>query len=99
MTMNKRRGAEARRREGSIIRTFALSVIIALSILAFVIYFFVQISAERDIRNALFDQYKQRQDQTTKEISDHLSSDLDSVRLTLEKIAGSPTVQRGELSG
>jgi hypothetical protein len=59
---------------------------------------YLQKDTEDDIRNSLFEQQEQRQLDSTKAISQHISSDLDSVMARLQGLANSIYLQQGELS-
>ena len=57
--------------------------------------FYLQNITENNIQNSLFDQQKQRQLEATKSISQHISSDLDSIMIRLQALANSAVLQNG----
>ncbi|MGB7954214.1 MAG: hypothetical protein WCF23_09555, partial [Candidatus Nitrosopolaris sp.] len=62
------------------------------------LFFYLQKNTEDGIRNSLFEQQKQRQLDSTRAISQHISSDLDSVLARLQGLANSIYLQQGEVS-
>jgi signal transduction histidine kinase len=60
--------------------------------------FYLQNITENNIKNRLFDQQKQKQLDSTKAISQHISSDFDSVMARLQGLANSAYLQNGLLS-
>ena len=62
------------------------------------LFFYLQKGTEDGIRNSLFEQQEQRQLDSTKAISQHISSDLDSIMARLQGLANSIYLQQGELS-
>src|SRR5712691_1436821 len=81
-------------------RTETIGIISVLLIIgiSYWLFFYLQKDTEDDIRNNLFEQQKQRQLDTTRAISQHISSDLDSVMARLQGLANSIYLQQGELS-
>ena len=64
------------------------------------VYFFInRILTEQNIKESIFDQYKDRQIETTQIISQHIGSDLKLIMSILQGIADSPRFQQGELYG
>ena len=82
-----------KRRE--IIGIISILLIIAVS---YGLFFYLQKGTEDSIRNRLFEQQEQRQLDSTRAISQHISSDLDSVMARLQGLANSIYLQQGELS-
>jgi signal transduction histidine kinase len=74
-----------------------ISVLLIIGI-SYGLFFYLQKNTEDDIRNSLFEQQKQRQLDSTKAISQHISSDLDSVMARLQGLANSIYLQQGEVS-
>ncbi len=66
--------------------------------LSYGLFFYLQKGTEDGIRNSLFEQQEQRQLDSTKAISQHIGSDLDSVMARLQGLANSIYLQQGELS-
>jgi hypothetical protein len=59
---------------------------------------FLQNSTERDIKNSLFADQKQRQTESTKAISQHINSDLNLVLANLKILGNYGHVQNGNIS-
>ena len=74
-----------------------ISVLLIIGI-SYGLFFYLQKNTEDDIRNSLFEQQKQRQLDSTRAISQHISSDLDSVLARLQGLANSIYLQQGEVS-
>ncbi|HEX5187399.1 MAG TPA: hypothetical protein VFV86_10970 [Nitrososphaeraceae archaeon] len=53
--------------------------IISIIVISYGLFFYLQSNTERDIRNSLFEQQKQRQIESALAISQHIGSDLDSI--------------------
>ncbi|CAN5174595.1 hypothetical protein BH18THE2_BH18THE2_41760 [soil metagenome] len=75
-----------------------LSVILIIAV-SYGLFFYLQNNTERDIRNSLFEQQKERQIESTEALSRHIGSDLDSIMSKLQVLANSATLQEGGLSG
>ena len=67
--------------------------------LSYGLYFFLQGLTEDSINTSLFEQQRLRQLDTNNAISQHISSDLDSIESRLKVIANSLYTQQGNLSG
>ncbi|PWU82125.1 MAG: hypothetical protein DLM72_03440 [Candidatus Nitrosopolaris wilkensis] len=72
--------------------------IIVIIVISYGLFFYLQNTTESNIRNSLFEQQKQRQLDSTKAISDRISSDLDSIISRLQGLANSVYLQEGDLS-
>jgi hypothetical protein len=72
--------------------------IILVIIISYGIFFGLQYMTENNIRNTLFGQQKLRQIESTKALSEDVSTDLDSIMARLQDLANSPTTQQGDLS-
>jgi len=81
-------------------RTEIIGIISILLIIgvSYWLFFYLQKGTEDGIRNSLFEQQEQRQLDSTKAISQHISSDLDSIMARLQGLANSIYLQQGELS-
>lgn len=66
---------------------------------AFGSYIYLEGVTDDSLRNALLEQQAQRQMGQTKSLSQHISSDLDSIILHLHLLADSPAVQSGDFAG
>ena len=75
-----------------------ISIVIIVS-LSYGLYFFLQGLTEDSINTSLFEQQRLRQLDTNNAISQHISSDLDSIESRLKVIANSVYAQQGNLSG
>ena len=65
---------------------------------SYALFFYLQNITENSIKNRLFDQQKQKQLESTKAISQHISSDFDSVMARLQGLANSVYLQNGLLA-
>lgn len=79
-------------------RLLGIIAIVFILILSYAIYFTSQNAAEWDIRDALIDQQRQRQLETNKAISFHITSDLDSILARLNLIANAKSVQSSDFT-
>ncbi|MFL6420219.1 MAG: cache domain-containing protein [Nitrososphaeraceae archaeon] len=81
------------------IREVGIISIILIIIVSNVLLFYFQNITEHDLRNSLFEEQKQRQLESTKEISQHIGSDTGLVLTMLHGLANSGYLQQGEMSG
>jgi len=81
------------------VKEIGIISIILIVILSYALFFYLQNITEQNIRNSLFEQQKERQIQATKDISQHIGSDLRLVMSILQGLADSVYLQQGELSG
>src|ERR671933_634 len=65
---------------------------------SYALFFYLQNITENNIKNRLFEQQKQKQLDSTKAISQHISSDLDSIMTRLQGLANSAYLQNGLVS-
>lgn len=72
---------------------------IAIFGVTFGLYFFLGGIAETSIRNTLYEQQESIQTKTTKELSDHIASDLDGIVLRLELLAKNNLLQDEQQQG
>lgn len=79
-----------------VIATAAIIVVLAMS---FIVYFIYQVQNERQIRNAIFEQQKERQAAYVKSVANNISSDLDSLMQELRAIAVSKPIQDRLITG
>jgi signal transduction histidine kinase len=75
-----------------------ISIVLIVS-LSYGLYFFLQGLTEDSINTSLFEQQRLRQLDTNNAISQHISSDLDSIVSRLKVIANSVYAQQGNMSG
>lgn len=71
--------------------------IISIIVISYSLFFYLQNNTERDIRNSLFEQQKQRQIESTLALSQHIGSDLDSIMSRLQDLANSEYLQEVDL--
>jgi hypothetical protein len=79
-------------------REIAIISIILIIISSNGLLFYFQNITEHDLRDSLFEQQKQHQIQSTKEVSQHIGSDLSLVMSMLDGMANSIYLQQGQLS-
>lgn len=75
----------------------AIIFIISIIVISYSLFFYLQNNTERDIRNSLFEQQKQRQIESTLALSQHIGSDLDSIMSRLQDLANSEYLQEVDL--
>src|ERR687885_2603001 len=75
----------------------AIIFIIAIIVISYGLFFYLQNNTESNIRNSLFEQQKQRQIESTQALSRHISSDLDSIMARLHDLANSVSLQQGDI--
>jgi len=79
-------------------KTIGVISIVSIIVISYGLFFYLQNATESNIRNSLFEQQKQRQLDSTKAISERISSDLDSIMSRLQRLANSVYLQQGDLS-
>jgi signal transduction histidine kinase len=79
-------------------RGIAVIFTIAIIVVSYSLFFYLQSTTESDIRNSIFEQQKARQMQSTQALSHHISSDLGSIMARLQGLASSSSLQQGDLS-
>jgi hypothetical protein len=79
-------------------REISIFSIILIIIFSNALLFYFQNITERDLRDSLFEQQKLRQIESTKEVSQHVGSDLNLVMSMLDGMANSIYLQQGLLS-
>jgi signal transduction histidine kinase len=79
-------------------RAVAVIFTIAIIIVSYSLFFYLQTATEKDIRNSIFEQQKTLQEQSTKALSQRISSDLGSIMARLQGLAGSSYLQQADLS-
>jgi hypothetical protein len=79
-------------------REISIISIILIIICSNGLLFYFQNIIEHDLRDSLFEQQKQHQIESTKEISQHIGSDLSLVMSMLDGMANSIYLQQGQLS-
>ncbi|MDF2737012.1 MAG: signal transduction histidine kinase [Nitrososphaeraceae archaeon] len=73
--------------------------VVAIIISSFGLFFYQQNLTEQNVKNSIFSQYKDRQIESTKMISQYINSDLQLLMSILQGIADSSLLQQGLLSG
>ena len=76
------------------ITIISIALIIVIS---YGLFFYLQNNTESSVKSSLFEQQQQRQIESTKALSEHISSDLDSVMARLQVLASSTYLQQGDL--
>jgi uncharacterized membrane protein YczE len=66
-------------------KELAIVFIISIIVISYGLFFYLQNNTESNIRNSLFEQQKQRQIESTQALSQHISSDLDSIMARLQR--------------
>jgi hypothetical protein len=79
-------------------RGIAVIFTIAIIVISYSLFFYLQSTTESDIRNSIFEQQKARQMQSTQALSQRISSDLGSIMARLQGLAGSSYLQQADLS-
>jgi hypothetical protein len=79
-------------------REIAILTIILIIIFSNALLFYFQNITEHDLRDTLFEQQEQRQIESTKEVSQHIGSDLNLVMSMLDGMANSIYLQQGQVS-
>jgi signal transduction histidine kinase len=90
---DSRRNAGDRRHPATII-----SIILSIVVISYVLFFYLQSNIEKTTKDSLVAQQTKFQAESTKKISSHISSDLNSVLVALHGIANSVYLQQGDLS-
>ena len=73
--------------------------VLAIIISSFSLFFYQQNLSEQNIKNSIFNQYRDRQIESTQSIAEHISSDLKLLRSILQGMAHSTYFQQGVLYG
>ena len=73
--------------------------VVAIIISSFSLFFYQQSITEQNIKDSIFNQYKNRQIESTQIISERIESDLKLIMSLLQGIADSVPLQQGELYG
>ena len=73
--------------------------VLVIIISSFSLFFYQQNITEQNIKDSIFNQYKDRQIETTQIISERIESDLKLIMSILQGIADSVPLQQGELYG
>ncbi len=76
------------------ITIISIALIIVIS---YGLFFYLQNNTESSVKSSLFEQQQQRQIESTKALSEHISADLDSVMARLQVLASSTYLQQGDL--
>jgi signal transduction histidine kinase len=80
------------------IKKIAVISIILIVVISYGLFFYLQTITESNIRASLFEQQKMQQIGSTKDISQHVGSDLSLVMNMLDGLANSIYLQQGDLS-
>lgn len=82
---------------GGHIKETIIVLIILITGVSYGLFFYLQNIAEVNIRHSLFEEQKDRQLESTRALSQHIASDLDSVMTRLYGLANSVYLQKGDL--
>ena len=83
---------------GRIKETLIVSIIVIV-ILSYGLFFYLQSITESNIRYSLFEQQKMRQIDSTREVSEHIGSDISLAVAMLDTLANSFYLQQGDVAG
>ena len=83
---------------GRIKETLIISIIVIV-ILSYGLFFYLQSITESNIRYSLFEQQKMRQIDSTREVSEHIGSDISLAVAMLDTLANSFYLQQGDVAG
>jgi hypothetical protein len=79
-------------------KPLAIASMVLIIALFYGIFFYLQKTTEMNIRNSIFEQQKALQMQTTRALSQRISSDLSFMMARLQGLADSLYLQQGDLS-
>jgi signal transduction histidine kinase len=82
----------------SITKKITIISIALIIVISYGLFFYLQNNTESSVKSSLFEQQRQRQVESTKALSEHISSDLDSIMARLQVLASSTYLQQGDLS-
>src|SRR5918992_6010320 len=83
---------------GRIKETLIISIVIIV-ILSYGLFFYLQSITESNIRYSLFEQQKMRQRDSTRDVSEHIGSDISLAVAMLDTLANSFYLQQGDVAG
>jgi signal transduction histidine kinase len=83
---------------GRIKETLIISIVIIV-ILSYGLFFYLQSITESNIRYSLFEQQKMRQIDSTRDVSEHIGSDISLAVAMLDTLANSFYLQQGDVAG
>jgi hypothetical protein len=79
-------------------RGVAVIFSIAIIIVSYILFFYLQNTTENNIRDSIFEEQKTRQIQSAQALSQRISTDLDSIMARLQGLASSSYLQQDYLS-
>ena len=82
----------------NITKKITIVSIALIVVISYGLFFYLQNNTERSVKSSLFEQQQQRQIESTKALSEHISGDLDSIMTKLQVLASSTYLQQGDLS-
>ncbi len=83
---------------GRIKETLIISIVVIV-ILSYGLFFYLQSITESNIRYSLFEQQKMRQIDSTRDVSEHIGSDISLAVAMLDTLANSFYLQQGDVAG
>lgn len=81
------------------VREIGIASIVLITSISLGLFFYIQSITEANVKGNLFEQQKQLQIQTTKSISEHVTSDLSLILSMLDGLANSLDLQQGHVFG
>ena len=82
----------------NITKKITIISIALIVVISYGLFFYLQNNTESSVKSSLFEQQQQRQIESTKALSEHISGDLDSIMTKLQVLASSTYLQQGDLS-
>ena len=79
-------------------RPFSIVFIVSIIVISYSLFFYLQYVIEKDTKERLVAQQRGNQTESTKKISNHIASDLNSIVVALHGLANSVYIQQGNLS-
>ena len=83
---------------GRIKETLIISIVVIV-ILSYGLFFYLQSITESNIRYSLFEEQKMRQIDSTRDVSEHIGSDISLAVAMLDTLANSFYLQQGDVAG
>jgi signal transduction histidine kinase len=82
----------------NITKKITIVSIALIVVISYGLFIYLQNNTESSVKSSLFEQQQQRQIESTKALSEHISGDLDSIMTKLQVLASSTYLQQGDLS-
>ena len=78
----------------NITKKITIVSIALIVVISYGLFFYLQNNTESSVKSSLFEQQQQRQIESTKALSEHISGDLDSIMTKLQVLASSTYLAR-----